>query len=52
MTRFLVKYLFALHYLLLTDNGEPKCYEEALQVEDKIKWRLLWMMSLSWRTKH
>ena len=28
-----------LYYLLLTDSGEPKCYEEAMQVETK-KWEL------------
>jgi len=25
---------------LLTDNGEPECYEEALQVQTKDKWEL------------
>ncbi|KAE8725120.1 Polyadenylate-binding protein 7 [Hibiscus syriacus] len=28
----------SLHYLLLTDNGEPECYDEAMQVEDSVKW--------------
>jgi len=28
-----------LHYLL-TESGEPGCYEEALQVKDKVKWEL------------
>ncbi|KAE8664704.1 hypothetical protein F3Y22_tig00112738pilonHSYRG00095 [Hibiscus syriacus] len=28
----------SLHYLLLTHNGEPECYDEAMQVEDSIKW--------------
>ena len=28
----------SLHYLLLTDNGEPECYEEAVQVETNEKW--------------
>ena len=28
----------SLHYLLLTDEGEPKSFDEALQVEDSIKW--------------
>jgi hypothetical protein len=27
-----------LYYLLLTDSGEPKCYEEAMQVDTKKKW--------------
>jgi hypothetical protein len=27
-----------LHYLLLTDSGEPECYEEAMQVDTKKKW--------------
>jgi len=28
---------YSLHYLLLTDSGEPECYEEALQVKAKDK---------------
>lgn len=28
----------SLHYLLLIDNGEPKCYDEVIQVEDSVKW--------------
>ncbi|KAE8660822.1 putative ribonuclease H protein [Hibiscus syriacus] len=31
----------SLHYLLLTDNGEPECYDEAQQVEDSVKWESL-----------
>jgi hypothetical protein len=27
-----------LYYLLLTDSGEPECYEEAMQVDMKKKW--------------
>ena len=27
-----------MHYLLLTDEGEPESFDEALQVEDSIKW--------------
>jgi hypothetical protein len=27
-----------LYYLLLIDSGEPKCYEEAMQVDTKKKW--------------
>ena len=27
-----------MYYLLMTDSGEPECYEEALQVETKKKW--------------
>jgi len=30
----------SLHYLLLTDSGEPKCYEEALQVKVEAKCEL------------
>jgi hypothetical protein len=26
------------YYLLLTDSGEPECYEEAMQVDTKKKW--------------
>ena len=29
-----------LNYLLLTDDGEPKCYDEALQDENSSKWEL------------
>ncbi|KAE8694473.1 hypothetical protein F3Y22_tig00110783pilonHSYRG00316 [Hibiscus syriacus] len=32
------RYSPSLHYLLLTDNGEPECYDEAMQVEDLVKW--------------
>ncbi|KAE8703438.1 cytochrome P450 71A9-like [Hibiscus syriacus] len=32
------RYSPSLHYLLLTDNGEPECYDEAMQVDDSIKW--------------
>jgi hypothetical protein len=28
-----------LYYLLLTDSGEPKCYEEGMQVDNKKKWQ-------------
>ena len=38
------RYSLTLHYLLLTDNGEPKCYEETLHVEAKVEWELLCMM--------
>ena len=27
-----------LHYLLLSDSGEPECYDQAMQVEDSVKW--------------
>ncbi|KAK0605685.1 hypothetical protein LWI29_029597 [Acer saccharum] len=30
-----------LHYLLLTDAGEPECYDEACQGEDASKWELV-----------
>ena len=30
----------SLYYLLLTNSGEPECYEEAMQVESKKKWEL------------
>ena len=40
MTRAPERYSPSLHYLLLTDNGEPECYEETLQVEGKNKWKL------------
>ena len=32
------RYSPSLHYILLTDEGEPKSFNEALEVEDSIKW--------------
>ena len=32
------RYSPSLHYLLLTDEGEPESFDEALQVDDSIKW--------------
>ncbi|KAL5819990.1 hypothetical protein ACOSQ4_023832 [Xanthoceras sorbifolium] len=32
------RYSPSLHYLLLIDSGEPECYDEAMQVEDSVKW--------------
>lgn len=32
------RYSPSLYYLLLTDNGEPECYDEAIQLEDSVKW--------------
>ena len=32
------RYSPSLHYLLLTDEREPQSFDEALQVEDSIKW--------------
>ena len=31
------RYFLSLYYLLLTDSGEPECYEEAMQVDIKKK---------------
>ncbi|KAE8711604.1 Detected protein of confused Function [Hibiscus syriacus] len=31
------RYSPSLHYLLLTGNGEPECYDEAMQVENSVK---------------
>ena len=36
--RALDRYSPSLHYLLLTDKGEPESFDEALQVEHSIKW--------------
>jgi ATP-binding cassette subfamily B (MDR/TAP) protein 1 len=33
-----IRYSPSLNYLLLTDSGEPECFEEALQVETKEEW--------------
>ena len=32
------RYSPSLHYLLLSDSGEPECYDQAIQVEDSVKW--------------
>ena len=32
------RYSPSLHYLLLTDEGEPESFDEALQVKDSINW--------------
>jgi hypothetical protein len=32
------RYSPSLYYLLLTDSGEPECYEEAIKVDTKKKW--------------
>ena len=29
-----------MYYLLLTDADEPECFDEAMQVEDSVKWEL------------
>jgi len=34
------RYSSSLYYLLLTDFGEPECYEEAMQIESRKKWEL------------
>ena len=34
------RYSPSLYYLLLTDSGEPECYEETMQVENRKKWEL------------
>uniref|UniRef100_A0A803LDU0 Retrovirus-related Pol polyprotein from transposon TNT 1-94-like beta-barrel domain-containing protein n=1 Tax=Chenopodium quinoa TaxID=63459 RepID=A0A803LDU0_CHEQI len=32
------RYSPSLHYLLLTDSGEPECYQEAMGMGDTLKW--------------
>ena len=27
------------YYMLLTEDGEPQCYSEAVQVDDSVKWK-------------
>ena len=34
------RYSLVLNYLLLTEGGEPECYDEALQNENSSKWEL------------
>ncbi|XP_059281032.1 14-3-3-like protein GF14 iota [Lycium ferocissimum] len=34
------RYSPSLNYILLTDRGEPECYEEAMQVDESTKWEL------------
>ena len=31
----------SMYYLLLTDADEPECFDEAMQVEDSVKWELV-----------
>jgi hypothetical protein len=38
LSRPLELYSPSLYYLLLTDSGEPECYEEAMHVNTKKKW--------------
>ena len=38
--RPLHRYSPTLNYLLLTDGGEPECYDEALRDENSSKWEL------------
>ena len=38
--RPLQHYSLSLNYLLVTDAGQPKCYEKALQDENSSKWKL------------
>ena len=33
----------SLYYLLMTDYGEPECFEEAMQVETRKKWEQAWV---------
>uniref|UniRef100_A0A0D2ZUC8 Retroviral polymerase SH3-like domain-containing protein n=1 Tax=Brassica oleracea var. oleracea TaxID=109376 RepID=A0A0D2ZUC8_BRAOL len=35
-----VRFSPSLNYILLTDRGEPDCYDEAMQVDETIKWEL------------
>ena len=34
------RYSPSLHYILLTDRGEPESYDEAIQAEESVKWEL------------
>ena len=36
--KLIQRYSPSLHYLLLSDSGEPECYDQAMQVEDSVKW--------------
>ena len=38
MSRPLEIFSPSLYSILLTDAGEPKCYDEAIQVDSKIQW--------------
>eukprot|EP00253_Pinus_taeda_P013261 PITA_13261 len=40
ISRPLERYTPSLYYLLLSDSGEPECYEEEMQVESGKKWEL------------
>ena len=34
------RYISSLDYLLLTDSGEPECYDEAMEVSESAKWKV------------
>jgi hypothetical protein len=38
LSRFPERYFASMYYLLLTDSGEPECYEEEMQVDTKNNW--------------
>jgi len=38
LSRLPERYSPSMYYLLMTDSGEPECYEEAMQVETRKKW--------------
>ena len=38
LSRPFERFSHSLYYLLITDSGEPECYEEAMQVETRKKW--------------
>ena len=38
LSRTLERFSPSLYYLLMTNSGEPECYEEAMQVETRKKW--------------
>ncbi|RVW73393.1 Retrovirus-related Pol polyprotein from transposon TNT 1-94 [Vitis vinifera] len=48
------RYSPVLNYLLLTDGGEPECYDEALQDENSSKWELAMKdeMDSLWGIRH
>ena len=48
------RYSPTLNYLLLSDGGEPECYDEALQDENSSKWELAMKdeMDSFWGIRH
>ena len=41
LRKLVERFSSSIYYLLLTDADEPECFDEAIQVEDSVKWELV-----------